>query len=153
MGRHSRLGLPEGMRADTPHRRWMRTGSLGVILLLCASFAIAISDETANLTVTNLTPHLVTIIVADKTYQAVASGAAVTYAARDSATVGVDVSYVPGQGVIGSAQRSFHLAHYQPATGYGSSTYIACAYNGGITSPATGGPVVWHVTADTLVVR
>jgi len=131
----------------------MRTGSLGAILLLCASFAIAISDETANLTVTNLTSHVVTIVVADKTYPAVAAGAGVTYASRDSATVVVEVSYAPGQGVTGSARRSFHLAHSQPATGYGSSTYIACAYNGGITSPAIRDPVLWNVTADTLAVR
>jgi len=152
MGRHSRLGSPEGMRANTPSRRRLRTGSLGAILLLCASFAIAVSDETANLTVTNLTSHVVTIVVADKTYPAVAAGAAITYGSRDSATVVVDVSYARGQGVQGSAQRSFHLAHSQPATGY-SSTYIACAYNGGITSPAGGGLILWNVTADTLAVR
>jgi hypothetical protein len=131
----------------------MRTGALGAILLLCASFAIAIGEDTASLTVTNLTSHVVTIVVADKTYPAVASGARVTYASRDSATVGVDVSYTPGQGVTGSARCSFLFAHYQPATGYGSSSYIACYYNGGITSPAIGGPVLWNVTADTLAAR
>jgi hypothetical protein len=127
----------------------MRTGSLGAILLLCVSFAIAIGDETANLTVKNLTSHVVTIVVADKTYSAVAPGAAVTYASSDSATVVVDVSYAPGQGVSGSAQRSFFFAHYNPSTG----TYLACAFNGGITSPGTGGVIVWNVTADTLAVR
>jgi hypothetical protein len=141
------------MRADTPHRRWMRTGSPGAILLLCASFAIAISDVTANLTVTNLTSHVVTIVVADKTYSAVAAGAAVTYASRDSATVAVNVSYAPGQGVDGSARRTFHLEHAHPSTGQGGYAYFACAYDGGITSPAIGDPVLWNVTADTLAVR
>jgi len=131
----------------------MRTGSPGAILLLCASFAIAISDVTANLTVTNLTSHVVTIVVADKTYSAVAAGAAVTYASRDSATVAVNVSYAPGQGVDGSARRTFHLEHAHPSTGQGGYAYFACAYDGGITSPAIGDPVLWNVTADTLAVR
>ena len=146
-------GSPEGMRANTPSRRRLHTGSLGAILLLCSSFAIAISDETANLTVTNLTSHVVTIVVADKTYPAVAAGAAVTYASRDSATVVVGVSYAPGQGLDGSARRTFHLERAHPSTGQGGYAYFACAYDGGITSPATGGPVLWNVTADTLAAR
>jgi hypothetical protein len=131
----------------------MRTGSLGVLVLLCASFAIAIGDETATLTVKNLTPHIVTIVVADKTFPAVASGAAVTYTATAPDTVGVDVSYAPGQGVSGSAQRTFQLLYFRGATGYGTTSYFACVVNGGITSPAIGGPVLWNVTADTLATR
>jgi hypothetical protein len=134
-------------------QRRLRTGSLGALLLLCVGFAIAIGDETANLTVTNHTPKIVSIVVADKTYPAVAAGAAVTYASSDSATVGVTVSYAPGQGVTGSAQRSFHLARVHPSTGQGGYAYFACAFNGGITSPVIGGPVLWNVTADTLAAR
>jgi hypothetical protein len=131
-------------------RRW---GSFGAILLLCASFAIAIGDDTASLTVTNLTSHVVTIVVADKTYSAVAAGAAITYASGDSATVAVNVSYAPGQGVDGSARRWFHLEHAHPATHQGSYTYFACGFDGGITSPVVAGPVEWNVTADTLSAR
>ena len=125
----------------------MRTASLGAIVLLCASFAVAIGKDTPSLTVRNLTPHVVTIVVADKTYSAVASGAEVAYASNDSATVVVNVSYAPGQGVSGSARRSFYLAHS------GSVTYVACYFDGGITSPAPGPPVLWSVTADTLAAR
>ena len=123
---------------------------LGAIVLLCAGFAIAIGDETANLVVTNRTPKVLTIVIADRTYEAVAAGKAVSYASKDSATVGVRASYAPGQGVTGSAQRSFHLARV--STGQGSYTYFACAVNAGITSPVMGGPIHWHVTADTLTV-
>ena len=153
MRRPSRLGSPEGTRASSPHCRGARAASLGAIVLLCAGFAIAIGEETARLTVTNQTTHVVTIVVADKTYPAVAAGGAITYTSGDSATVAVDVSYAPGQGVEGSAQRWFHLEHAHPATAHGGYAYFACGFNGGITAPATFGPVLWTVTADTLSVR
>ena len=153
MGRHSCLGSPEGTRADSPSRRRVRAGSLGAVLIVSACFAIAIGDETASLTVTNLTSHIVTVVVADKTFLAVAPGAEATYHSSGSATVGVDVSYVPGQGVEGSARRSFHLSPYHPATTSGSTVYWSCSMSSMITSPASGGPVMWKVTADTLAVR
>jgi len=153
MRRPSRSGSPEGTRASSPHCRGTHTASLGAIVLLCAGFAIAIGEETARLTVTNQTTHVVTIVVADKTYPAVAAGAAITYTSGDSATVAVDVSYAPGQGVEGSARRWFHLEHAHPATAHGGYAYFACGFNGGITAPATFGPVLWTVTADTLSVR
>ena len=153
MGRHSRLGSPEGTRADSPSRRRVRASSLGAVLIVSACFAIAIGDETANFTLTNLTPHVVTVVVADKTFPAVAPGAEVTYQSSGSVTVAVDVSYVPGQGVGGSVQRSFHLSPYHPATTSGTTVYWACTTGGMITFPESGGPVMWNVTADTLAVR
>jgi hypothetical protein len=131
----------------------MRTASLGAILLLCAGFAIAIGEDTARLTITNQTAHVVTIVVADKTYPAVKAGSTITYTSGDSVTVAVDVSYAPGQGIDGSARRRFHLDHAHPSTSHGGYAYFACAYNGGITSPAIFNPVQWTVTADTLAVR
>ena len=152
MGRHGRLGSPVGTRANSSSRNRLRTGSLGVLVLLCASFALAIGDETARLTVKNLTPHVVTIVIAEKSYPAVKAGAAVTYTAGDSATVGVTVTYAPDQGVSGSAERSFHIEHAHPASG-GGYAYFACAVNAPISSPMIGGPVSWNVTADTLATR
>jgi hypothetical protein len=131
----------------------MRTGALGAVVLLCACFTFAIGDETAILTVTNLTTHVVDVVVADRTFPAVAPGAAVTFQSSGPATVSAAVSYAPGQDVKGSVQRSFHLTPYHPATTYGTGVYWACTTGGMITSPAVGGPVMWHVTADTLAVR
>lgn len=131
----------------------MRPGSLhslSALGLLCASFALAIGDPGVSLTVTNMTPHVVTVVVADKTFPRIAPGGEATYRSGDSATVSAVVSYAPGQGVEGSAQRSFHLAPYHPATSSGTSVYFACSTGGLITSPATGGPMQWKVTADTL---
>ena len=119
-------------------------GSLAAIVLLCAGFAIAIGDETANLTVMNRTKNVLTIVIANRTYKTVAAGAGVTYASGDSA-VGVTAAYAPGQGVTGSAQRTFVLKYAR--AGQGSYTYIACGVNAPITSPA---PITWDVTADTL---
>jgi hypothetical protein len=147
------MGSPEGTRADRPSRRRLRTGSLGAVLIVSACFAIAIGDETANFTVTNLTSHVVTVVVADRTFPAVAPGARATYQSSGSITVAVDVSYAPGQGVAGSARRSFQLSAYHPATTTGTTVYWSCTTSGMITSPASGGPVTWNVTADTLAVR
>jgi hypothetical protein len=115
------------------------------LVLLCASFAIAVGGETANLTVMNHTPNILSIVIADRTYKAVPAGAGVTYAASGSDTVQVHVAYAPGQGVEGSAQRSFLLVH--ASGGQGSYTYIACGVNAPITTP---NPIHWDVTADTL---
>jgi hypothetical protein len=128
----------------------MRAASLGVVVLLSAGFAIAIRDETASLTVTNLTSHVVSVAVAGKTFPAVTPGAEATYQSNGPATVSVDVSYLPDQGVEGRAQRSFHLSPYHPATTSGTTVYWACTTGGMITAPASGGAVMWKVTADTL---
>jgi len=125
-------------------KRQRPIGSLAAIVLLCAVFAIAIGDETANLTVMNRTKNILTIVIANRTYKTVAAGAGVTYASGDSA-VGVTASYAPGQDVTGSAQRTFVLKH--ASTHQGSYTYIACGVNAPITSPQ---PILWDVTADTL---
>ena len=138
-----RTRSPEGTRVHS--RRTLRTGSLGAIVLLCAAFAIAIGGTPANLTVTNRTSKVLTIVIADRTYESVAAGKSVSYAASDTATVAVRASYAPGQGVTGSAQRSFFLAHV--STNQGSYTYIACGVNAPIVTPA---PITWDVTADTL---
>jgi hypothetical protein len=138
MGRHR---SPEGTRV---FRGKLRT-TLGAILLLCAAFAVAIGDETAKLTVMNRTPNVLTIVIADRTWKSVAAGSGVTYAASDSASVQVRVAYAPGQGVEGSAQRSFVLVHH--SVSQGSYTYIACGVNAPITTP---NPIQWDVTADTL---
>jgi hypothetical protein len=139
MGRHR---SPERTRVS---RGRLRT-TLGAIVLLCAGFAIAIGDETANLTVMNHTPNVLTIVIANRTWKAVAAGSGVTYAASDTGAIQVRVAYAPGQGLEGSAQRSFLLVHANP----GSYTYIACGVNAPITSPH---PIQWDVTADTLAAR
>jgi len=153
MGRQNRLGAPEGTRGHSPSRRSLREGPLGAIVLLCACFAIAIGDEPVSLTVTNQTSHVVTVVIADKTFPAVAPGAGAAYQTSGPATVSATVSYVPGQGVEGSVQRSFHLSSYHAATTSGTTVYWACTTGGTITSPATGGPIMWKVTPDTLALR
>lgn len=150
MGRPNRLGAPEGMRVDNLLRRRMRAGSLAALVLLCACFAIAIGDETVSLTVSNLTPHVVTVVVADRTFPRIAPGADATYRASGAATVTAKVSYAPGEGIEGSAQRSFLLSPYHPSVNSGTTVYFACTTGNAIVAPASGGPMQWKVTADTL---
>jgi hypothetical protein len=153
MGRHNRLASPEGMRAHHRSRRTLRTGSLAAIVFLCACFAIAIGQQTASLTVKNLTSHTIVVALEDRTLPRVAPGAQAIYQSGVAETVRVSVSYAPGQGIDGSAQRSFYLAPYHPPVTSGTTVYFACSTGGSIVSPATGGPVTWQVTPDTLATR
>jgi hypothetical protein len=130
----------------------MRTVSLGALVLLSVSFAVAIGDETAILTVKNLTARNVIVVVDNKTLPTVSGGSQVTYQTSGPATVSVKASYAPGQGVQGSALRQFHLAPYQAGTQTGGTAYFACVVGGPIIAPATGGPIMWKVTPDTLAV-
>jgi hypothetical protein len=64
----------------------------------------------------------------------------------------VKVAYASGQGITGSAERSFAIAPSHPAA-YSSYVYWGCQMGGTLTSPASGGPMVWSVTPDTLAGR
>ena len=121
-----------------------------MIALLSASVAVAIGGEPASLSVANQTPHVLHVVVAEKTFPSVAPGARATYVASRAATVGVTVSYAPGQGVEGSTQRSFHLTPGPGGPASGTTFYFACATT---TSPVDGDLLLWKVTADTLAGR
>ena len=152
---HQRLGSPEGMRADNSSRRTRHAGPIAALAVIAALCSVAIGDETAILTVTNHTAHRVDVVVANQTYPNIAPGKDATYSSSAATTVSVTVAYAPGQGVDGSAQRSFQLEPYHAASvsssGYGF--YLACSSGGRIVSPAYGGPMHWSVTADTLTTR
>jgi hypothetical protein len=137
-------------RSELPSRRGV--APLIAILTACALFSVAIGDETATLTVTNLTPHPLDMVIAGRTYDAVAPGAAVMWSASRATLVQVKVAYPPGQALDGAAERFFYVAPYHAAyvAGSGGGFYFACSTGGSITHPATGGPVQWGVTSDTL---
>ena len=151
MGRN-RHGSPEGTRAHRPSNRTRRAGPVIALALFAVLVTVAIGDETARLTVENHTPHGIKVVVGDRTFPGVAAGSRATYEASGADTVVVIVSYLPDQGVEGRAQRTFMLSPYHPPT-YGTTVYFACSTTGNIIAPATGGPVVWKVTADTLAGR
>lgn len=153
MGQPVPRGAPEGTRAAQAIRRPSHAGPYAVLALLCALFAVAIGDETASLIVTNVTPHVVDVVVADQTFPHLAPGARATYQSSGPATVKAKVTYAAGQGIEGSAERSFLISPYHPpgsSTGY---VYWGCTMGGTIMSPASGGPMMWEVTADTLARR
>lgn len=155
MGHPNRLSAPEGTRAERPARRTMRSRTIVATALLAAFFSLGGGGETANLTVANLTPHTVRVVVADRTFPGVAPGERATFESSGSVTVSVKVSYTPGQGVEGSAERSFALSPYHAviASSPDYGLYWGCRMGGPITSPASGGPMLWNVTPDTLASR
>jgi hypothetical protein len=156
MGHHFRMGAPEGTRADGPARRTTRPRTVVAIALVAALFSLGVGGGTVNLTVANLTPHAIRVVVADRIFPGVAPGEKATFESRGAVTVSAKVSYLPGQGVEGSAERSFALAPYNVviASNPDYGLFFGCRAGGGaITSPASGGPVFWSVTADTLATR
>lgn len=151
MWRFHRPGSPEGTRADGLDRRTLRVLPLAILAFLCACFAVAIGDDTASLTVTNRTSHLVRIVIADRTFSAVAPGAQVRYSVVGPATVHARVEYLAGQGVQGSAQRTFQFVAGSTTTGT-TTVYFACSTSGTV-APVQPNAMTWPVTADTLATR
>lgn len=152
LGHQNQPGEPEGTRANRLARRTIRFRTIVAGVLLAAFFAVAVGGETASLTVVNQTAHVVRVVVSGKIFPAVVPGARVTYESGGAATVSARVSYAPGQGVEGSAERSFPLS---PAAGVSSSDYsvvFGCRMGGTVTAPASGGATMWNVTPDTLAV-
>jgi hypothetical protein len=131
----------------------MRSRTIVAIALLAAFFSLGVGGETANLTVANLTPHAIRVVVADKTFPSVAPGARATFESSGAVTVSAKVSYLPGQGVEGSAERSFALSSFVIASSPDYGLFFGCRMGGPVTSPVSGGPVFWNVTADTLAGR
>lgn len=125
-------------------------GGLTAIVLFSAIIAVAIGGEPARLVVVNSTPHVVRAVIADRMPLDLEPGARTTYESGRAASVPVKVSYVPGQGVEGSASRMFHIAPPAAAAAGGGYVYFACRTSSSIVAPAAGGPTTWSVTADTL---
>lgn len=145
-------GAPEGTRAPRSHPV-IHAGPIVAIALLSVLFAVAVGGEPARLTVKNSTPHLLDVVVADRTFSRVAPGGEAVYESGGAATVAVKVAYAAGQDVTGSAERSFAIAPSQPASYSTGYVYWGCQMGGTLVSPATGGPTMWSVTPDTLVGR
>jgi hypothetical protein len=150
----SHPALPEGTRAFTASGRRLRprfSPSLVTIVLLCGIVTLAVGEPTAQLSIQNRTTHAIQVVVRDRTFERVAPGAMVTYESGVADTVTATASYVAGQGVEGSVQRTFMIS---PAHGVNSGTtvYFACSTTGSL-APISGGPVFWRITADTLARR
>ncbi|HUK63859.1 MAG TPA: hypothetical protein VLV15_11005 [Dongiaceae bacterium] len=139
------------MRADDRRRRAGRAVSLATLALLCACFAVAIGDDVPSLTVTNRTTHLVRVVIADRTFAAVAPGAQVRYLHSGPATIPATVSYLAGQGVQGSVTRTFQFVGGSTTTST-TTVYFACS-TGGVVAPLVPSTLTWAVTADTLATR
>ena len=153
MGRHDRLGAPEGTRAERPARRAMRSRTIVATALLAALSSLGVGGETASLTVANLTPLTVRVVVADQVFPSVAPGAKATFQPGGAVTVSAKVSYLPGQGVEGSVERTFALSSFVIVSNPDYGLFWGCRMGSPVTSPASGGSVLWNVTADTLASR
>jgi hypothetical protein len=99
----------------------------------------------------NRTGHVVRVVISDRTYPAVAPGTQVRYQRSGPATIPASVSYLAGQGVAGSATRSFQFVGGSTTTST-TTVYFACS-SGGMIAPVSPSVLTWTVTADTLATR
>jgi hypothetical protein len=142
------------MRVESATHRVAHAGPLAAVVLLAALCSIAIGDEPASLTVSNLTPHRVDIVMSERSFRNIAPGASAAYTAAGTDTVRVKVTYSAGQGIEGSAERSFVITSFQAAgvAHSGGGSYLACSMGDGVIWPREH-PMQWAVTADTLANR
>ena len=145
-------GSPEGTRVRTSNGRPLSAGLSAILALLSLSFAVAIGGAAGSLTVENQTTHVVNVVIGDQTFANVAPGAEAVYRSGAAGTVNVTVSYASGQGVQGSAQRSFQFgsAMVPGSQPHPYGTAWSCAVNAPITGGGTGLTINWRVTGDML---
>lgn len=114
-------------------------------LLLAFAVGVSTGGDVGRLTVVNDTEHFVHVIVDGSPFLYVPPGAGAIFEKEGYSRVVAKVFYSPGQGISGSAERTFTVSPYEPySTGCEWST-MECT-----TTPASGGPFSWEVTADTL---
>ena len=118
------------------------------LLLLALFVGVSTSSDVGRLTVINHTEHYVHVIVDGEPFLYVHPGAGAIFEKEGYARVVAKVFYSPGQGISGSAERTFTVAPYEPYSSGCDWHTLECT-----TTPASGGPLSWEVTADTLAAQ
>jgi hypothetical protein len=110
---------------------------------------ISYGSDLATLTVVNRTENFVHVIVDGQPFLYVPPGMGVTHESEGPRVVDVYVFYSPGQGIHGSDRTTISVAPFrQERTSCGwlnGEDLFNCS-----TTPASGGPRSWEVTADSL---
>jgi len=118
-----------------------------VVLLLAFFVDVSTGGDVGRLTVVNDTEHYVHVIVDGDPFLYVPPGAGAVFEKEGYSRVVAKVFYSPGQDISGSAERTFTVSPYDPAS-------TGCVWNNMecTSTPPSGGPLSWEVTADTLAV-
>jgi len=119
--------------------------SATILLLLALFVDVSTGGDIGRLTVVNDTEHYVHVIVDGSPFLYVPPGAGAIFEKEGYARVVAKVFYSPGQGISGSAERTFTVAPYEPSSTGCEWHTMECT-----TTSASGGPLSWEVTADTL---
>lgn len=118
-----------------------------VVLLLAFFVDVSSGGDVGRLTVVNDTEYYVHVIVDGDPFLYVPPGAGAVFEKEGYSRVVAKVFYSPGQGVSGSAERTFTVSPYDPASTGCEWNNMECT-----STPPSGGPLSWEVTADTLAV-
>ena len=149
-----RLSFEFGMRR---HRRLLRT--LAIVLIASSvlwPYTVSFGDTQGAFTLVNDTRYYLHAFINNKSYVYIAPGGVIVHEVSAPATVFVDVSYSPGQGVEGKASKTFESVLH---TFNGSSTDCSssnsnnintCNSTTGVTSSVD--PIRWDVTATDLTI-
>jgi hypothetical protein len=78
-------------------------------LLILLPYSASYGDAGGNFTLVNRTSHYLHVIIGSRSYAFVAPGRSVAQEVGAPSVVLVDVVYSPGQGIAGSASRSFEI--------------------------------------------
>jgi hypothetical protein len=78
-------------------------------LLVLLPYSASYGDTAGNFTLVNKTSHYLHVIIGSTSFAFVAPGRSVAQEVGAPSVVLVDVAYSPGQGITGSASRSFDL--------------------------------------------
>ncbi|NIM66539.1 MAG: hypothetical protein GTO51_11245 [Candidatus Latescibacteria bacterium] len=119
-----------------------------MVFLLMLSVTISADENLAKMTVVNNTSHYLHVLIGDESYLYISPDRSVTQESEGHTTFVVKVFYSPGQGVSGSAERSFDVAPYRE-----ESSGCTHGANGGwecTTSPASPGLEAWSIAPDSL---
>ncbi len=116
-----------------------------VLLMVCAGISVTFGSDRSSLTVYNKTGRFLHVIIQGKSFLYISPGASARYETEGAATVAVTAFYAPGQGVVGSASRSFRIYPWRPESTGCDWTTTTCT-----TRPSSGGPALWEVAPDTL---
>jgi hypothetical protein len=114
-------------------------------LLLALFVGVGTGSDVGRLTVVNDTEHYVHAIVDGSPFLYVPPGGGAIFEKEGYTRVVAKVFYSPGQGISGSAERTFTVAPYDPGSSGCAWTTLECT-----STPSSGGPLLWEVTADTL---
>jgi predicted porin len=124
--------------------------AMATLLIALWPYALSFGDQGVGFTLTNRTPYYLHAIVNNTSYVYVAPGGAVTYQSDTFSDVIVEVTYSPGQSIVGKASKTFAPVHQETATrsndcsNNNNDCHSTTSYSSSVS------PMSWDITVSDL---